>query len=132
MKQGITKWLSVLLVVVMITVMIGCGNNNEETEDQGTTETATESENTETSTEEKQTFETVTLEMFSLPSNASGLQQGWWANVLEEEIGVKLDIIATGDQGEQKYQALLAGGEFPDIVVFRSIKEAEDAVKALG
>jgi putative aldouronate transport system substrate-binding protein len=68
--------------------------------------------------------------MFSLPSNASGLQQGWWANVLEEEIGVKLDIIATGDQGEQKYQALLAGGEFPDIVVFRSIKEAEDAVKA--
>ena len=74
--------------------------------------------------------EPVTLQMFALTSDRSGVQEGWWPDILEKEIGVKLDIIPTGDQGLQKLQALMAGGELPDIVIFNQQKQVEDAVKA--
>jgi putative aldouronate transport system substrate-binding protein len=76
------------------------------------------------------TDEVVLLSVFSLPSNTSGLMEGWWAEVLKEEVGVELELIAAGDQGEEKLQALMAGGELPDIVVFKSRKQIEDAVRA--
>ncbi|WP_219834115.1 extracellular solute-binding protein [Paenibacillus sp. R14(2021)] len=74
--------------------------------------------------------ETVTLQMFSLPANTSGLQENWWANILQEKVGVKLELLPSGDQGEQKLQALMAGGELPDIVVFKTPKQVSDAVRA--
>jgi hypothetical protein len=57
-------------------------------------------------------------------------QKGWWPDILEMNIGVKLDFIPAGDQGEQKLQALMAGGELPDTTVFTTQKQVEDAVKA--
>lgn len=75
-------------------------------------------------------LEIADLQVFSVVTNFSGAVQGWWADVLKEKAGVKLDIMPSGDQGAQKLQALMASGELPDIVVFKDPKQLEDAVKA--
>ncbi len=71
----------------------------------------------------------VTLEVFSMCSNASGLQAGWWTNFLKEKLNIEIDLMPSGDQGQQKLAALMAGGELPDIVVFLTKKQVEDAVR---
>ncbi len=73
--------------------------------------------------------EIVTLETFSMPANVSGLQQGWWCDILKENVGVQIELMPSGDQGEQKLQALMAAGELPDIVVFKDKKQVEDAIR---
>ncbi len=71
----------------------------------------------------------VVLQVFSMPSNKSGLQEGWWATALKEQLNIQLEILPSGDQGEQKLQALMASGELPDIVVFKDKKQVEDAIR---
>ena len=73
--------------------------------------------------------ETVTLQFFDMPANTSGLQKSWWADIIEEKCGVLLELMPSGDQGEQKLQALMASGELPDLVVFKDKKQVEDAVR---
>jgi len=60
----------------------------------------------------------VTLQIFSMPSNAVILDQSYWGDILLKDLGVKLEIIPTGGQPDEKMQTLMAGGSFPDIVVF--------------
>ncbi|HET6485226.1 MAG TPA: extracellular solute-binding protein [Spirochaetia bacterium] len=74
--------------------------------------------------------EVVTLSTFSMPANKSGLQEGWWADILKEKVGVQIELMPSGDQGEQKLQALMAAGELPDVVVFKDKKQVEDAIRA--
>jgi putative aldouronate transport system substrate-binding protein len=71
----------------------------------------------------------VVLQVFSMPSNKSGLQESWWATVLKDQLNVQIELLPSGDQGEQKLQALMASGELPDIVVFKDKKQVEDAVR---
>lgn len=72
----------------------------------------------------------VTLQIFDLPSNTSGLLAGWWCDILAQQCGAKLEMMPAGDQGEQKLQALMASGELPDLVIFKDKKQVEDAVRA--
>lgn len=72
--------------------------------------------------------EPVTLDVFAMPSNTSGIQENWYADILEEKFGVKLNLLPSGDQGEQKLQALMASGELPDIVVFKEYSQVANAV----
>jgi putative aldouronate transport system substrate-binding protein len=72
--------------------------------------------------------EVVELSILSLPANTSGLAEGWWADEVEKAVGVRLNLIPSGDQGEQKLQALMASGELPDLVVFKDYKQLENAV----
>lgn len=74
--------------------------------------------------------EPVLLEVFSMPANTSGFMDNWWADILLEELNVQLELLPSGDQGEQKLQALMAGGELPDVVVFKTLKQVDDAVRA--
>jgi len=64
--------------------------------------------------------------------NASpGLKDtGWWADFVKERASVVLDIISYGDDAEGKMQALMAGGELPDIVIFKNRAEFEDSIIA--
>ncbi|MCK5157377.1 MAG: extracellular solute-binding protein [Spirochaetales bacterium] len=74
--------------------------------------------------------EIVTLEIFPMSANTAGLMEGWWAEILEKDIGVRLEVIPAGDQSLQKLQALMAGGELPDVVTFQTVKQVDDAVRA--
>lgn len=121
----------VLSVSMILTGAAGCGSSGEQ---QGT-ETGMgsgEESNAAGTTAEAETEtgndEVVTLQVFSLPSNTSGLAEGWWADILREKVGVELEIIPSGDQGVEKLQALMTSGELPDIVVFNDNKQVENAV----
>lgn len=75
--------------------------------------------------------EVVTLRMFSMPANTSGLQENsYWTELLKEKVGVQIDLLPSGDQGEQKLAALMAAHDLPDVVVLKSYKHVVDAIAA--
>ena len=112
---------ALLMAVVLTAILGGCS---------GSSRNGSDSADSSKGSEGSKPAEAVTLQVFSLPSNTSGLQQGWFAEVLRDQVGVNLELLPAGDQGEQKLQALMAGGELPDIVVFKTKRQVEDAVRA--
>lgn len=113
-------WAVLLAMGLAVTSLAGCQGNG------GTQETAQAGGEAADSGETD--GEVVTLKVFSMPSNTSGLKTGWWADILREEVGVQLEILPSGNEGEQKLQALMASGELPDIVVFEDNKAVVNAV----
>ena len=110
---------TVLAACLLMNSLAGCGQAAK----------TKESSNTETTVQEQNTEEDiVTLKVFSMPSNTSGVKEGWWADILKEKAGVQLEILPSGDEGEQKLQALMASGELPDIVIFKDNKQVVNAV----
>lgn len=72
-----------------------------------------------------------TLQMFSLPSNTSGVQENYyWTDILEKDLGIQLEMLPSGDQGKQKLQTLMSSGELPDIVIFNDVKQVTNAIEA--
>ncbi|HCS73110.1 MAG TPA: hypothetical protein DIW17_04455 [Clostridiales bacterium] len=76
----------------------------------------------------------VQIDVFSTSTastTAAGVYDNtWWGKILKEEAGVSLNILPTGDQAQEKLQALMAGGELPDIVIFNSTKDVQNAIRA--
>ncbi len=68
------------------------------------------------------------LQILDMPANESGVITGWFNDYIKEQVGVELEFLPTGDQGEQKLQALMASGELPDLVVFKDDKQVINAV----
>lgn len=121
----------VLAAGMLLAGLAGCGKQTADTNGQSQAGTEMQEDETVAGSDAGSTEgdgEVVTLKVFSMPSNTSGLAEGWWANVLREEVGVELEILPSGEQGEQKLQALMASGELPDIVVFNNNKFVENAV----
>lgn len=116
----------VLTAGVLMTGLAGCGNQQTASNEQ--VQSTQEEAAAETQASAAKNEEVVTLKVFSMPSNTSGLAEGWWADILREQIGVELEILPSGNEGEQKLQALMASGELPDIVVFKDNKSVENAV----
>lgn len=75
----------------------------------------------------------VQIEVFSASTasiTAAGVYDNtWWGRVLKEKIGVSLNVLPSGDQAAQKLQALMASGSLPDIVVFNSAKDLQNAIR---
>ncbi|MBQ7840065.1 MAG: extracellular solute-binding protein [Lachnospiraceae bacterium] len=111
-------------------IAAGCGSQTAESQTTGaqTDATAAEQPAENVAEEAADSQEVVTLKVFSMPSNTSGVVEGWWADILREEVGVELEILPSGNEGVQKLQALMASGELPDIVVFNDNKLVENAV----
>ncbi|MFB9277138.1 extracellular solute-binding protein [Cohnella cellulosilytica] len=117
---------AILLLAVALTAILG-GCSDKSGSDSGSGNGSAEASK---GAEASKPAEAVTLQVFSMPSNTSGLQQGWYADILRDKAGVNLELLPAGDHGEQKLQALMAGGELPDIVVFKTKRQVEDAVRA--
>ena len=75
----------------------------------------------------------VQLDVFSSSTaavSAAGVYDDtYWGKILKEKINVSLNILPGGDQAQQKLQALMAGGELPDIVIFGNIKDFQNAIR---
>lgn len=114
--------LACLLAVLMVVNLGACkGTASKDTAD-------VSGGSTETGTADSAKEEAVELRVLSLPANSSGVQEGWWADEVEKAVGVKLNLLPSGDQGEQKLQAMMASGDLPDIIVFKDYKQVENAV----
>lgn len=122
-KMGASRKTALLAVTILGTALSGCSGNSSSENDGASSQASGGSQGAKPA-------ETVTLQVFSMPSNTSGMQQGWFADILREKVGVNLELLPAGDQGDQKLQALMAGGELPDIVVFKTKRQVEDAVRA--
>jgi len=55
------------------------------------------------------------------------MQDKYWTDILKRDIGVQLELVPAS---EDKYAALLAAHDFPDVVVFKTLKECTDAIAA--
>ena len=132
------KVLAMLLASTLIFGLAACDNNSsqpdsttkaaDEKKDAANSEKKEDDDGTEAPT--TSSGDVVELEVLSLPANSSGIAEGWWADEVEKAVGVKLNLIPSGDQGEQKLQALMASGDLPDLVVFKEYKQLMNAVEA--
>lgn len=124
-----SRLFALMLTGVMLTGSLTACGGGEKVDSEGTsgtkTEESAENDNTADVAEDE---EIVKLQMLSLPSNSSGVIEGWWAEEVKRQVGVSIELLPCGDQGDQKLQALMASGELPDIVCFKDYKQVENAV----
>lgn len=110
------KSLAVLFTFVLaISLLSACSSNNDKpaatprpTPDSGET-TPKETERPE-----------ITLDVFSMRSNFSGEQPGWFAKVVKDKFNIKLNIISSNLEGggDVKFQSMMAGGNLGDLIIF--------------
>ncbi|WP_270166818.1 ABC transporter substrate-binding protein [Paenibacillus sp. SYP-B4298] len=107
------KSLKTMLIVLLAGAMLAaCSNSNQP----GQSNTP-QSGNTDSSGKERPE---ITLDVFSMLSNFSGEQPGWFAKVVKDKFNIKLNIIASNLEGggDVKFQSMMAGGNLGDLVVF--------------
>lgn len=109
MNKRIYRQISAMLVLAMLVVLPACSPSKT------------------TNTVVKQ------LDVFSASTSsttAAGVYDNtWWGKALKEKVGVSLNILPTGDQAQEKLQALMASGELPDIVIFNTTKDVQNAIR---
>lgn len=114
LKKRICRAIYVMMVLSMLFVMSACSQN------QGVKTPSV-------------TAKVVQLDVFSASTSsttAAGVYDNtWWGKILKENVGVSLNVLPTGDQAAQKLQALMTSGELPDIVIFNTTKDVENAIR---
>lgn len=72
-----------------------------------------------------------TLQIFSMPTNGSGIQSDPFAQYMKDELGLVVDWLpAAGETANQKLQAMMAAGDLPDLICFHKINQAQEAIDA--
>ena len=118
-----------LLAGLMAAGMVSCGSGPQSSTETSTeTSTGGDSSASESSEQTGDSGEVISLYILSMPANKSGIIEGWWADDVREKLGIEFNLLPSGDQGEQKLQALMASGELPDLVIFKDYKQVENAV----
>jgi putative aldouronate transport system substrate-binding protein len=70
----------------------------------------------------------VTLDVYSGPANTTGIQANtYWTEVLKEDLGVQLNILP---QNRDLFNAMMASGELPDVVIVHEYAQTLDMIKA--
>lgn len=133
MKKRLAERICAVMLTgaMAVSTLAGCGGETEKAStgdiDAAATETETadKEEGAEEGTENK---DLVKLTMYSCPSNTPGLvEDNWVSKYLAEEVGVQIEVMPSG---EGKLEALMAGGDLPDIVIFNDNTLLQNAMKA--
>ena len=117
MKRSIVHYLFVPLLITCLVCMIigGCKPAESTTPVSTTSQTTKEAEETSgtTATGTEEPKELVTLTAFIMQSVAStfGVEEDWFGQIMKDELNIQIEFMPTGDQVDQKLQALMAGGE---------------------
>lgn len=137
MKTRLYRLLSILMVLVLALIFSACGQekitSNNTSTPEATIQATTES--SKTSEPEKVGYQKpakdVTLQIFSMATNSSGIQNDPLAKYMQDKFGIIVDWLpAAGDTAVQKLQAMMAAGELPDLVCFHDVTQASDAINA--
>ncbi|MCL2003181.1 MAG: extracellular solute-binding protein [Oscillospiraceae bacterium] len=132
------KTLSFILAALMLLALAaGCASDSPSGNGGGNTDPSTDpgGSNTDPNTNggtSDPADELVTLQLFSMASNDSGLQdRSYWAEILKEDLNIQLEMLPAGDDAADKLLALMASGSLPDIVVFKDdLTYLTDAIEA--
>ncbi|MCR8655811.1 ABC transporter substrate-binding protein [Paenibacillus endoradicis] len=109
---------TLLVFVMCVSLLAACGSKGN---DPKTTPTpAPKTSNEGTDVVEPVTRDEITIDIFSMLSNFSGEQTGWFAHVVKEKFNININIIASNLEGggDTKFQTMMAGGDLGDLVVF--------------
>jgi len=123
---------TLVMVVALAFVFAACGNNNDTQTNQGTTDEGTSTQHDTTGNGAADTFgEIVTLRVFSMTPDASELMESlYWADILEDKLGIRLEFMPTGDNAEESFALLMESGEIPDLIDFSTHKQVQEAIAA--
>ena len=129
LKKRVYRTISVMLMLAMLVVLSACGQNQEA----GGTASTKDASSTSAVTDTTKDTPVVQLDVFSASTasvSAAGVYDDtYWGKILKEKVGVSLNILPSGDQAQEKLQALMAGGELPDIVIFGNTKDLQNAIR---
>ena len=135
MKKQLTAIM--LCSLMLASILLGCDSSrgNSPSSDPASTPEQTEESVapvSDTSDSETPDEELVTLQVFSMPSNMSGLQDNsYWAEILQKDLNVQIELLPAGDEAETKLSALMASNNLPDLVVFKdNVTFVTDAIEA--
>ena len=108
------KFISLFLIAVMVMALAaGCGPT-ERTDGSTPTPAPTTSANEPS----KGKFDKlITIDNFNVAANYQGVQSGWFAKVLKDNLNIELNIIAPQVAGAAIYQTRVSAGNLGDIVL---------------
>lgn len=104
-------------IVMCFSLLAACSSGNN---DPKTSNTPTTNTNEPTNVQEEAPREEITIDVFSMLSNFSGEQTGWFAESVKKKFNINLNIISSNLEGggDIKFQSMMAGGDLGDLVVF--------------
>jgi putative aldouronate transport system substrate-binding protein len=126
LKKRVNRTIVLMLLLTMLVMLSACVPDQKPAGDESKQVSATTGETVKDTP-------LVQLDVFSSSTaavSAAGVYDDtYWGKILKEKINVSLNILPGGDQAQQKLQALMAGGELPDIVIFGNIKDFQNAIR---
>lgn len=114
---------TVLATSVLAASVLGCGNNNDNTDTSGGIPAAdskgSESGSTGGSAHGGPYEETITVDVFDSQANFQGIQTGWFAKLVKDKFNMELNIIApnVAGGGDTLYQTRSSNGNLGDLII---------------
>jgi len=113
-------------MTMVLSALVGCGSQEVKKEEPQKEETKTSSEQEASVEKSDVKEEEVTLSFYSASSQANGSNSQWYWDAIKEKFGITFDIKTNSGDGDIM-NALLAGGEMPDITVFGNAEDLKAA-----
>lgn len=130
---SIRKTFSIAMAVLLIVSMAAACSSNNGGNAKPTNAPASTNSTDPAATDAPATKEEITIDVFSMLSNFSGEQSGWFAKVVKDKFNIKMNIIASNLEGggDTKFATMMASGDLGDLVVFGDDGQKYlDAIKA--
>lgn len=130
---SIRKTFSIAMAVLLIVSMAAACSSNNGGNTKPTNAPASTNTTDPAATDASATKEEITIDVFSMLSNFSGEQSGWFAKVIKDKFNIKMNIIASNLEGggDTKFATMMASGDLGDLVVFGDDGQKYlDAIKA--
>jgi multiple sugar transport system substrate-binding protein/putative aldouronate transport system substrate-binding protein len=117
---------------MVATVLVGCGTPTQTggTDAPAATPTSSAAEPIQPSGSTTSTSfdKPLTIEMYNVAANYQGVQSGWFAKVLKDNLNIELNIIAPQVAGDAIYQTRASAGNLGDLVLLER-SDFADCVK---
>ncbi|SFA80693.1 putative aldouronate transport system substrate-binding protein [Cohnella sp. OV330] len=131
-KKALTASVAVLLAT-SLAACSGGNNNNNASPSAAPSGSASSGASASASASSAPQRDEYKIDVFSMLSNFSGEQQGWFAKVVKDKFNLDLNIISSNLEGggDVKFSAMMSAGSLGDLVVFGDDgQKYQDAIKA--
>lgn len=125
LKRLVSTFLATAMVA---TVLVGCSTPSTTGGTPTPTTAATNNNQPSGSTGSTSFDKPLTIEMYNVAANYQGVQSGWFAKVLKDNLNIELNIIAPQVAGDAIYQARASAGNLGDLVLLER-SDFADCVK---
>jgi len=131
----IRKWgFTIVALIFVLSSLAACSSNKNNDSSSSPSQSASSSSPADSgsSAPAAPSRDPYQIDIFSMLSNFSGEQQGWFAKVVKDKFNLDINIIASNLEGggDTKFSAMMAAGNLGDLVVFGDDgQKYQDAIK---